>query len=98
MAVIDINLKEVKEANQILPSLSCILSGVKRELSLLKWKIPEEEPDIDNESLRERISEIAKKVDHIESKLNEVYILTNSCVSQYMEMEERILSNQDIFK
>lgn len=88
MAVINIDLKKVKNANYNLPPAISNLSAQKRYINMLKWRIF---PEIqDRRNIRERLEDVLREIDKLERQLGEIYHVTETAVSQYTDMEIRL--------
>jgi len=96
MAAININVKKVRNANYNLPPIISNLSAQKRYLNMLKWRIPLEIQD--RRDIRERLNSILKEMDRVEEQLNDIYRVTGSAVTQYMNMETKLMANASRFQ
>lgn len=96
MAAIRIDIKRIRNANCNLPSMISNLSIQKKYVNLLKWRIPTEIQDRRN--IRERLSLVLREMDRAEQQLNDIYRMTGSAVSQYMDMETRLTANASRFQ
>ncbi len=96
MAAININIKKVRSANYDLPPIISNLSAQKRYLNMLKWRIPSEIQD--RRDIRERLNSILKEMDRAEEQLNDIYRITGSAVTQYMNMETKLTANASRFQ
>lgn len=96
MAAIKIDVKKVRNANYNLPPMISNLSAQKKYLNMLKWRIPSEIQD--RKGIRQRLSSILREMDRAEQQLNEVYKVTGSAVTQYMNMETSLTANAASFQ
>lgn len=95
MANIDINLKEVNSTNAQFPRYIISLSGTKRELEILRWKLDEE--IMNNNSMNERYKLILRQIVEVEEKMNKVQNFITSALRQYEEMERITKGQADDF-
>lgn len=96
MAAIKIDIKKVRNANYNLPPMISNLSAQKRFVNMLKWRIPSEIQDRRN--IRERLNSILREIDRAEQQLNDIYKVTGSAVTQYMNMETNLTANASRFQ
>lgn len=96
MAVINIDIKKVRNANYDLPSMISNLSTQKKYISMLKWRIPSEIQDRRN--IRERLDAALQEIDRAEQRLDDIYKVTGSAVTQYMNMEANLTANASKFQ
>ena len=96
MAAINIDMKKVRNANYNLPPMISNLSVQKKYVSMLKWRIPSEIQDRRN--IRERLHSIFREMDRAEQQLNDIYKVTGSAVTQYMNMETTLTANASRFE
>lgn len=96
MAAIHIDIKKVRNANYNLPPMISNLSAQKKHVSMLKWRIPSEIQDRRN--IRERLNAISREIDKAEQHLNDIYKVTGSTVTQYMNMETSLTANASRFQ
>lgn len=95
MAVIDINIGEVSNINAQLPRHTVTLSGVRRELEILRWRLDEEL--MNHNYMKERYGNILREISKVEEKINDVHNFISSAIMQYEELE-RLSKNQiDVF-
>lgn len=96
MSAINIDIKKVRNANYNLPPMISNLSAQKKYVSMLKWRIPSEIQDRRN--IRERLNSILRELDKAEQQLNDIYKVTGSAVTQYMNMETNLTVNASRFQ
>lgn len=96
MAEINIDIKKVRNANYNLPPMISSLSAQKKYVNMLKWRIPSEIQDRRN--IRERLNSILREMDRAEQQLNDIYKVTGSAVTQYMNMETNLTANASRFQ
>lgn len=96
MAAINIDIKRVRNANYSLPPMISNLSAQKKCVNMLKWRIPSEIQD--RRGIRERLDSILREMDRAEQQLNDIYKVTGSAVTQYMNMETRLTANASRFQ
>lgn len=96
MAEIKIDIKKVRNANYDLPSIISSLSSQKRNISMLKWRIMSEIQDRRN--IGGRLDSAIREMDRIEQQLDDIYKVTGSAVTQYMNMETRLTANASKFQ
>lgn len=96
MAAINFDIKKVRNANYNLPPMISNLSAQKKYVSMLKWRIPSEIQDRRN--IRERLNAVLREMDKAEQQLNEIYKVTGSAVTQYMNMETNLTANASRFQ
>ena len=96
MPTININIKKVRNANYNLPSMISNLSTQKKYISMLKWRLPSEMQD--RRGIRERLDSILREMDKAERQLNDIYKVTGSAVTQYMDMETKLTVNASKFQ
>lgn len=96
MAAINIDVKKVRNTNYNLPPMISNLSAQKRYVNMLKWRIPSEIQDRKN--IRERLNSILREMDRAEQQLNDVYKVTGSAVTQYMNTETKLTANASRFQ
>lgn len=90
MANININLEEVININARLPRCLIILTEVKRELELLKWKLDSEVMLVNNMS--EKYTCILKQINQVEEQIVMIHKCVSSAIVQY-KYQERISEN-----
>ena len=96
MVEIRIDIKKVRNANYNFPSIISGLSAQKRNLGLLKWRIPSE---IQNKkAISDRLNAIFEEMDKAERQMNDIYKVTTSAVTQYTDMENTLNQNASKFK
>lgn len=96
MAAINIDMKKVRNANYNLPPMISNLSMQKKYINMLKWRIPSEIQDRRN--IRERLNFILREMDRAEQQLNDIYKVTGSAVTQYMNVETKLTANASSFE
>lgn len=96
MAAIHIDMKKVRNANYDLPPVISNLSAQKKYVNMLKWTIPSEIQDRRN--IRERLGSVLRELDRAEQQLNDIYKVTGSAVTQYMNMETNLTANASRFQ
>lgn len=96
MAEIKIDIKKVRNANYDLPSIISNLSAQKKSINMLKWRIPSEIQNRRN--IRERLDSVLREMDRVEQQLDDIYKVTGSAVTQYMNMETRLTANASKFQ
>ena len=96
MGTTKIDIKKVRSANYNLPSMISSLSAQKKVVSMMKWRIPSEIQDRRN--IRERLQTILREIEKSEQQLNEIYKVTGSAVTQYMNLEDRLTANASRFE
>lgn len=95
MAVIDINIGEVSNVNTQLPRHMVTLSGVRRELEILRWRLDQE---IMNQNyMKERYGNILREISKVEEKINDVHNFISSAIMQYEELERLSKNQVDVF-
>lgn len=85
MANININLGEVVDINIGFSRYSTTLSGAKRELEILKWKLDREIMQENNMSAR--YESILRQINQIEDMMADIHNCISSAVVQYEELE-----------
>lgn len=96
MAAIHIDIKKVRNANYDLPPMISNLSAQKKYVNMLKWRIPSEIQDRKN--IRQRLGSVLRELDRAEQQLNDIYKVTGSAVTQYMNMETTLTANAARFQ
>lgn len=96
MAAINIDIKKVRNANGNLPQMISNLSVYKKDISMLKWRIPSEIQGKRN--IEERLNIILCEMDRVGQQLNDIYKVTGSAVTQYMRMETNLTVNASKFR
>lgn len=96
MSAIQIDIKKVRNANYNLPPMVSNLSAQKKYISMLKWRIPSEIQDRRN--IRERLNAVLRELERAEQQLNDIYKVTGSAVTQYMNMETNLTVNASRFQ
>lgn len=96
MAEINIDIKKVRNANYNLPPIISNLSAQKKYVSMLKWRVPSEIQD--RRGIRERFVSVLRELDRAERLLNDIYNVTGSAVTQYMNMETNLTANASRFR
>lgn len=96
MSAIQIDIKKVRNANYNLPPMVSNLSAQKKYVSMLKWRIPSEIQDRRN--IRERLNAVLRELERAEQQLNDIYKVTGSAVTQYMNMETNLTVNASRFQ
>ena len=91
MAEINIDMKKVRNANYNLPSVISSLSVQKRDINMMKWRIPSEIQNRRN--IQGRLNSILREIEKVEQQLTDVYNVTGSAVAQYMNMEAGLTTN-----
>lgn len=95
MATININMRDVKNANSLLPSIKNQISSVERGVGLLRWRVPEELQN--NRNVKDRLNNMVQDLRDVEQRLGEVYSVVNEAVYQYQTMEQNLRSSVDSF-
>lgn len=96
MAEINIDMKKVRNANYNLPSVISSLSVQKRDINMMKWRIPSEIQNRRN--IQGRLNSILREIEKVEQQLTDVYNVTGSAVAQYMNMEVDLTTNASKFQ
>lgn len=96
MSRIKIDIKKVRTASYTLPSASSKTENVKRSLSLLRWRIPGEIQD--QRDIRNRVNYLISELGRIEDDINDIYKVTEHCLYQYMNTEEKNYDNASKFE
>ena len=96
MAQINIDMKKVRNVNYNLPSVISNLSVQKRDINMMKWRIPSEIQNRRN--IQERLDSILKEIEKVEQQLTDVYSVIGSAVAQYMNMEADLTTNASRFQ
>lgn len=91
MPAIKIDIKKVRNANYNLPPMISNLSIQKKNVNMLKWRVPSEIQDRKN--IRERFHSVLRELDKAEQQLDDIYKITGSAVAQYMNMETNLTVN-----
>ncbi len=95
MSTIKIDIKSVRTSNYTLPAELAKISGVKRSIGLLKWRVPEE---VQNEKeIKKRMEELNKQLEVAERELQDIYDVVNCCLIQYSDTEKNLSNNADLF-
>ena len=96
MSEIKIDIKKVRNANYNVPSMTSNLSAQKKYVNMLKWRIAS---DIQNRrNIRNRLDDILRQIEKEEEKLNDIYEVTKSAVTQYTNVETRLTTNASRFE
>lgn len=96
MAEINIDMKKVRNANYNLPSVISSLSVQKRDINMMKWRIPSEIQNRRN--IQGRLNSILREIEKVEQQLTDVYNVTGSAIAQYMNMEAGLITNASKFQ
>lgn len=96
MSRIQIDIKKVRTASYTLPSMAGKAENVKRSMSLLRWRIPGEVQD--QRDIRNRVNNIISELGRVEEELNDIYKITEHCLYQYMNTEEKNYNNASKFE
>ena len=96
MAEINIDMKKVRNANYNLPSVISSLSVKKRDINMMKWRIPSEIQNRRN--IQGRLNSILREIEKVEQQLTGGYNVTGSAVAQYMNMEADLTTNASKFQ
>jgi hypothetical protein len=86
MARIDIQLDTIKNSNMAIPRVVSGISGVKRDMGLLKWRIDSEL--MNRRGVREKMENIISELGKAEQSVNDIYIVTEGVINQYAETEQ----------
>ena len=70
MAEINIDMKKVRNANYNLPSVISSLSVQKRDINMMKWRIPSEIQNRRN--IQGRLNSILREIEKVEQQLTDV--------------------------
>ncbi|MCM1191142.1 MAG: hypothetical protein NC123_03070 [Butyrivibrio sp.] len=96
MAKVNIDIKKVRNANYNLPPMISSLSAQKKYVGMLRWRIPSEIQDRRN--IRERLNAVLREMEKAEQQLNDIYKVTGSAVTQYMNVETDLSANAARFQ
>ena len=72
MAEINIDMKKVRNANYNLPSVISSLSVQKRDINMMKWRIPSEIQNRRN--IQGRLNSILREIEKVEQQLSLIHI------------------------
>jgi hypothetical protein len=86
MARIDINLDVIKNSNVSVPRVVSGISGVKRDMGLLRWRIDAEV--MNRRGVKEKMENIISELSKAEQSVNDIYIVTEGVINQYAESEQ----------
>lgn len=90
-----IDYKNLKNVNCLLPNIVASINSTRRNIGVLRWRIPEEL--LNKRNLRNRLDTVCKRLQHIEQKVNSIYNFTNNCIMQYKNVEQTNLNLSDKF-
>lgn len=93
---INIHLRELRNANQRMPTYSSSLNSIKRSISLLRWRIPAE--ILERRDIRIRLEQALKELESMEKKMQDIYSNTESAITQYMNTDWEIQKNAESFE
>ena len=96
MERIEIHLRELKAANQRMPVALSSIDSIKRNVNLLRWRIPAEIQE--RRDIRHRLEQIIKAIDETERKMQDIYAVTDSAVFQYAKTDRELKKNAESFK
>lgn len=95
MADINIDLKKMHNASAKLAAKEYMFSNIRRTLGLIRWKLPEELKT--KKDIEKRINNVLKQVQVAEQLMHEIKTTTNSCISQYVQAENKNSANAKKF-
>lgn len=96
MGKTEVDLRELNNANQKLPSCVSTIDGMRRAVSLLRWRIPAE---IQNRmDIHFRLDRVVKEIDAAGKKLQAVYLTVDAAVIQYREVDRNLKKNAESFQ
>lgn len=90
-----VNVKEVRNANYNIPSIASKVEGVGKSLGSLRTRMAEE--IVAQQRIRQRLTDAYNEMSSLERQLNELYKITDSCVTQYETAERANLHNAELF-
>jgi len=93
MSEIYINIKEIRNINHSVSVMSSNLSIEKKKLGMMRWTIPEE--IMTKCEIRERFNEVIRRIEKVETELEEIRRVTANSISQYMRTEEKLQNSAD---
>lgn len=93
MAEFYIDYRKLKNTNGLLPNIVANVNLARRNIGVLRWRIPEEL--LVRRNLRNRLNEVYGKLQNIEQRVNSIYNFTNNCIIQYKNVEQ---TNQNILE
>ncbi|MBP3238611.1 MAG: hypothetical protein J6M24_06000 [Lachnospiraceae bacterium] len=93
MSEIYINIKEIRNINHSVSVMSSNLSIEKKKLGMMRWTIPEE--IMTKCEIRERFNEVIRRIEKVETELEEIHRVTANSISQYMRTEEKLQNSAD---
>lgn len=96
MERIEIHLRELKAANQRMPSALSSIENIKRNVSLLRWRIPAEIQE--RRDIRVRLEAVLEELVSAEKKLQGIYTVTDSAITQYMNTDGELKKNAESFE
>ena len=95
MAEINIDFDKMYQASVYLSSKAYLFSGVRRTVGLSRWKLPENVKEQKN--IEERINRVLKQLQLAEQLMTDMKTVTNGCIAQYMQAEEKNNKNANKF-
>lgn len=88
MAQIDIDIRTVRNENYALPGLASKIGNSRKELSLLRWRLPEN--ILEQREVKQRIEYICRDLSDVENQIERINKVTNDSISRYTVVENTI--------
>lgn len=95
MSRIRVDISAIRHANYNVPGIVSKMNTTKKTIGSFKRRVPEE--IMTRYSIRQRIEKVYTDIEELERKINALYDITNSCVSQYESAENENMSNANMF-
>ena len=86
MARLEINIDLIKNSNVSVPRVVSGISGVKRDMGLLRWRIDAEV--MNRRGVKEKMENIISELTKAEQSVNDIYVVTEGVINQYAESEQ----------
>lgn len=96
MASIDINFREVKKAGYRLPTITSRLESAKREVGLLRWRVPED--ILSKNDIQVSMESLVTELENISEKIMQINSLTENVVTTYLNTDMRLLNDLERFE
>lgn len=95
MSDINVDMRKVRSLNQNLYSMERQIEYAQRGISRIAAEIPDE--ILARQQIRERLKEVSRETERLIVQLEELRDVTNSCMDQYAEAENKNSRNAAVF-
>ncbi len=95
MSEIYININKIRSANYNIPAVVGKVAHANRSVWKMKRQIADE--IMDQRRIRQRLDKICGEIESLERHINELYVITKSCMMQYEAAENENSHNAGLF-